>query len=95
VKPDCKVLLKAYESLSGIASKYDKDFPEMLSFAYLVSGGYWAIDDNWEIQEVKKPRFSIQALLIVMEEITRRIRNGITIEDIVNEKELCGDSEEI
>ena len=95
MKPDCKVLLKAYESLSGIVSKYDEDFPEMLSSMYLLTGGYWSIDDNGEIVEVKKPRFTTIALLNAMIKITEKIRNGATIEEIVNEKELCGDGEEI
>ena len=95
MRPDCKVLLKSFESLSGIVSVFDEDFPEMLSSAYLLTGGYWAIDDYGEIIEVKKPRFTTVALLNAMIEITKRIRDGTTIEEIVNEKELCGDGEEI
>jgi len=30
-----------------------------------------------------------------MRAITARIRNGTTIEEIINEKELCGDVEEV
>jgi len=45
--------------------------------------------------EVIKPRYSMRPLLVVMREITRRIRNGTTIEEIVNEKELCEDGEEV
>ena len=95
MKPDCKVLLKAFESLSGIVNTHDEDFPEMLSSMYLLSGGYWAVDDNGEIIEVRKPRFTTIALLNAMILITKKIRNGTTIEEIVNEKELCGDGEEI
>jgi len=67
----------------------------MLSSMYLLSGGYWAVDDNGEIIEVRKPRFTTIALLNAMILITKKIRNGTTIEEIVNEKELCGDGEEI
>jgi len=95
VRPDCKVLLKSFESLSGIVSVFDEDFPEMLSSTYLLTGGYWTIDDDGEIKEVKEPRFTTVALLNAMREITKRIRDGTTIEEIVNEKELCGDGEEI
>ena len=87
--------MKAFESLSGIVSKYDEDFPEMLSSMYLLTGGYWAFNDNGEIIEVKKPRFTTIALLNAMRLITQKVRNGTTIEDIVNEKELCGEGEEI
>ncbi len=71
------------------------DFPEMLSYIYLVVKGYWRVNDNGETVEVKKPPFSSIALLNAMKEITKRVRNGTTIEEIVNEKELCGDVEEI
>ena len=95
MKPECKVLLKAFEILSTVQSKYDNDFPEMLSYIYLVVKGYWRVNDNGETVEVKKPPFSSIALLNAMKEITKRVRNGTTIEEIVNEKELCGDVEEI
>ena len=86
--------MKAFESLSGIVNIHDEDFPEMLSSMYLLTGGYWTIDDG-EIKEVRKPRFSTIALLNAMRLITQKVRNGTTIEDIVNEKELCGEGEEI
>jgi hypothetical protein len=95
MKPECKVLLKAFETLSTIQSKYDNDFPEMLAYMYLVAKGYWAINDNGETVEVKKPPFSTISLLNAMREITKKVRNGKTIEQITNEKELCGDVEEI
>ena len=95
MKPECKVLLKAFEILSTIQSKYDNDFLEMLSYMYLVTKGYWTINDDGETVEVKKPPFSSIALLNAMKEITERVRDGTTIEEIVNEKELCGDVEEI
>jgi hypothetical protein len=94
MKPECKGLLKAYESLSEIQSKYDEDFPEMLSYMYLLVKGYWTIE-NGETKEVKTPPFTTIALLKSMQKITEMVRNGTTIEDIVNEKELCGDTEEI
>jgi hypothetical protein len=95
MKPECKVLLRAFETLSTIQSKYDKDFPEMLTFMYLLAKGYWTINDDLETVEVKKPPYSSISLLNAMKEITKRVRNGTTIEEIVNEKELCGDVEEI
>ena len=95
MKPEYKVLLKAFEILSTIQSKYDNDFPEMLSYMYLVTKGYWTINDDGETVEVKKPPFSSIALLNAMKEIIERVRDGTTIEEIVNEKELCGDVEEI
>ena len=95
MKPDCKVLLKAFESLSTIMSVYDKDFPEMLSSEYLIKKGYWRVKDDGTIEEVKKPQYSVIALLVAMREITKKIRNGTTIEEIVDEKELCGDDEEL
>ncbi len=95
MKPECKVLLKAFESLSSIQSKYDEDFPEMLSYMYLLLKGYWRVNDDGETEEVKAPPFTTISLLNVMREITKRIRNGTTIEEIISEKELCGDVEEV
>ena len=95
MKPECKVLLKAFESLSSIQSKYDEDFPEMLSYMYLLLKGYWRVNEDGETEEVKTPPFTTISLLNVMREITKRIRNGTTIEEIINEKELCGDVEEV
>jgi len=96
MKPDCKVLLKAYEFLTQIGiSKYDDDFPEILSTQYLIQKGYWRVNVDGTIEEVIKPRYSMNALLVAMREITRKIRNGTTIEEIVNEKELCEDGEEV
>jgi len=93
VRLDCKALLKAYEIISNLGSKYDEDFPEMLSFMYLLTKGYWVVDDDWQIKEAKKPPFSMIYLLDIMKEITEKVRDGTTIEEIVNEKELCGDEE--
>ncbi|AIZ11366.1 hypothetical protein AVU39_gp32 [Sulfolobus monocaudavirus SMV2] len=87
--------MKAYENLTQIISKYDDDFPEMLSSEYLIQKGYWIEKDDGTIEEVKKPEYSIIALLVAMREITNKIRNGTTIEEIVNEKELCEDGEEV
>jgi hypothetical protein len=95
MKPECKVLKKAFETLSTIQSKNDSDFPEMLSFMYLLAKGYWELNDDGEVVEVKEPPYTSIALLNAMREITKRLRNGKTIEEIVNEKELCGDVEEI
>ncbi|MCG2871646.1 MAG: hypothetical protein L7H13_05315 [Sulfolobales archaeon] len=96
MKPDCKVLLKAYEFLTQIGiSKYDDDFPEILSTQYLILKGYWRVNDDGTIEEVIKPRYSMIPLLDVMRRITKKIRNGTTIEEIVNEKELCEDEEEV
>ena len=96
MKPDCRTLMKAYEYLTQIGiSKYDADFPEMLSAEYLILKGYWRVNDDGTIEEVIKPRYSMRPLLVVMREITEEIRNGTTIEEIVNEKELCEDGEEV
>ncbi len=95
MKPECKVLLKAFESISSIQSKYDEDFPEMLSYMYLLLKGYWRVNDDGETEEVKRPPFTTISLLNTMREITKRIRNGTTIEEIISEKELCGDVEEV
>jgi hypothetical protein len=95
MKPDCKVLLKAFESLSSIESKYEEDFPEMLSYMYLLLKGYWRVNDDGETKEVKTPPFTIISLLNAMRAITEKVRNGTTIEEIINEKELCGDTEEV
>lgn len=97
VKPDCRTLMKAYENLTQIIriSKDDDDFPEILSTEYLIQKGYWRVNDGGTIEEVKKPEYSIIALLVAMREITKKIRNGTTIEEIVNEKELCEDGEEV
>jgi hypothetical protein len=95
MKPECKVLLKAFEILSTIQSKYDKDFPEMLTFMYLLAKGYWTINDDLETVVVKEPPYTSIAFLNAMRKITEKVRNGTTIEEIVNEKELCGDAEEI
>ena len=96
MKPDCKVLLKAYEFLTQIGiSKYDDDFPEILSTQYLIQKGYWRVNVDGTIEEVIKPRYSVKPLLDVMRRITKKIRNGTTIEEIVNEKELCEDGEEV
>ena len=76
-------------------SKYDDDFPEMLSAEYLIQKGYWRVNVDGTIEEVNKPRYSIIALLVAMREITKKIRNGTTIEEIVNKKELCEDGEEV
>ncbi len=54
MKPDCKVLLKAFESISSIQSKYDEDFPEMLSYMYLLLKGYWRVNDDGETEGSKK-----------------------------------------
>ena len=96
MKPDCRTLMKAYEYLTQIGiSKYDADFPEILSAEYLILKGYWRVNDDGTIEEVIKPRYSMRPLLVVMREITEEIRNGTTIEEIVNEKELCEDGEEV
>ena len=95
MKPECKVLLKAFESLTTMESKYDEDFPEMLSYMYLLLKGYWRLNDNGETEEVKVPPFTTIALLNAMRRITEKVRDGTTIEEIINEKELCGDTEEI
>ena len=95
MKPDCKVLLKAFEILTSIESKYEEDFPEMLSYMYMLGKGYWRVNDDGEIEEVKKPPFTAISLLNAMREITKKVRNGTTIEEIVSEKELCGDVEEV
>jgi len=96
VKPDCRTLMKAYEYLAQIGiSKYDDDFPEILATEYLIQKGYWRVKVDGTIEEVKKPRYSMRPLLVVMREITKKIRNGTTIEEIVNEKELCEDGEEV
>jgi hypothetical protein len=97
VKPDCRSLVKAYEFLTQIIriSKYDDDFPEILSAEYLIQKGYWRVKDDGTIEEVNKPRYSMNALFVAMREITKKIRNGTTIEEIVNEKELCEDGEEV
>jgi len=95
MKPECKVLLKAFESISSIQSKYDEDFPEMLSYMYLVLKGYWRVNDDGETEEVKRPPFTTISLLKVMRAITEKVRNGTTIEEIISEKELCGDVEEV
>jgi len=97
MKPECKVLLKAFENLSSIESKYyEEDFPEMLSFMYLLVKGYWRVnEEDGVIEEVKIPPFTTISLLNTMRAITARIRNGTTIEEIITEKELCGDVEEV
>lgn len=97
VKPDCRTLMKAYEFLTQIIgiSKYDDDFPEILATEYLIQKGYWRVNVDGTIEEVNKPRYSMRPLLVVMREITKKIRNGTTIEEIVNEKELCEDGEEV
>jgi len=96
VKPDCRTLMKAYEFLTQIGiSKYDDDFPEILSTQYLIQKGYWRVNVDGTIEEVIKPRYSMRPLLVIMREITKKIRNGTTIEEIVNEKELCEDGEEV
>ena len=95
MKPECKVLLKAFESISSIQSKYDEDFPEMLSYMYLLLKGYWRVNDDGVTEEVKTPPFTAISLLNTMRVIRERIRNGTTIEEIINEKELCGDVEEV
>jgi hypothetical protein len=93
MKPECKVLLKAFESVSSY--KYDEDFPEMLSYMYLLLKGYWRVNDNGETEEVKTPPFTTISLLNAMRAIVEKVRDGTTIEEIVNEKELCGDVEEV
>ncbi|ALG97058.1 hypothetical protein [Sulfolobus monocaudavirus SMV4] len=93
MKPECKVLLKAFESISSY--KYEEDFPEMLSYMYLLLKGYWRVKEDGETEEVKTPPFTTISLLNAMRTITKKVRNGTTIEEIVNEKELCGDVEEI
>jgi len=97
VKPDCRTLMKAYEFLTQIIgiSKYDDDFPEILATEYLIQKGYWRVNVDGTIEEVNKPRYSMIPLLVAMREITKKIRNGTTIEEIVNEKELCEDGEEV
>ncbi len=95
MKPECKVLLKAFESVSSIQSKYDEDFPEMLSYMYLLLKGYWRVNDDGETEEVKTPPFTTISLLNAMRTIVEKVRDGTTIEEIVNEKELCGDVEEV
>jgi hypothetical protein len=95
MKPECKVLSKAFEILSTVESIYDKDFPEMLSYLYLLLKGYWRVNDNGVTEEVKKPPYTTIALINAMREITEKVRNGTTIEEIINEKELCGDVEEL
>ena len=88
--------MKAYEFLTQIGiSKYDADFPETLSAEYLIQKGYWRVNVDGTIEEVNKPRYSMIPLLVTMREITKKIRNGTTIEEIVNEKELCEDGEEV
>jgi len=88
--------MKAYEHLTQIGiSKYDADFPEILSAEYLIQKGYWRVNDDGTIEEVEEPRYSMNALYIVMREITEEIRNGTTIEELVNKKELCEDGEEV
>ena len=74
VKPDCRTLVKAYEFLTQIIrmSKYDDDFPEILSTEYLIQKGYWRVKDDGTIEEVKKPEYSIIALLVAMREITKK-----------------------
>ena len=67
----------------------------MLSAEYLILKGYWRVNDDGTIEEVIKPRYSMRPLLVAMREITKKIRNGTTIEEIVNEKELCEDGEEV
>ena len=96
MKPDCRTLMKAYEFLTQIGiSKYDDDFPEILSTQYLIQKGYWRVNADGTIEEVIKPRYSMIPLLDVMRRITEEIRNGTTIEEIVNKKELCEDGEEV
>jgi len=97
MKPECKVLLKAFEAISSIESKYyEEDFPEMLSYMYLLLKGYWRVkEEDGVTEEVKTPPFTAISLLNTMRVITERIRNGTTIEEIVTEKELCGDVEEV
>ena len=96
MKPDCRTLMKAYESLTQIGiSKYDNNFPEMLSTQYLILKGYWRVNVDGTIEEVIEPRYSMIVLLDVMRKITRILRNGTTIEEIVNKKELCEDGEEV
>jgi len=88
--------MKAYEFLTQIGiSKYDGDFPEILSTEYLIQKGYWRVKDDGTIEEVNKPRYSMIALLVAMRDVVKKIRNGTTIEEIVNEKELCEDGEEV
>ena len=93
MKPECKVLLKAFESVSSY--KYDEDFPEMLSYMYLLLKGYWRVNDDGETEEVKAPPFTTISLLNAMRSIVEKVRDGTTIEEIINEKELYGDVEEV
>ncbi len=74
VKPDCRALMKAYQILTQILriSKYDSDFPEILTIEYLIQKGYWRVNDDGTIEEVNKPRYSMIALLVAMREITKK-----------------------
>ena len=66
--------MKAYQILTQILriSKYDSDFPEILTIEYLIQKGYWRVNDDGTIEEVNKPRYSMIALLVAMREITKK-----------------------
>jgi len=95
MKPECKALVKAFESISSIGKYYEEDFPEMLSVMYLLLKGYWTVNDDGVTEEVKTPPYTVISLLNAMRAITERIRKGGTIEEIISEQELCGEVERI